>query len=103
MMRKRTKATVRRRLPEDDDWCPPEDRWPPEFKWICDVDTYYEDGSFAGGCVSPFITHAEALADAIESADETRRWNEREEQENARSDGGGVRDQAAVAEDLEAD
>jgi hypothetical protein len=79
-MQKRTKVTVRRRIPEDDTGLP-EDFWPPELVWVCDSDTWYEDGSYASGGTSPYVTWREAMDQANERVAETRQWNEREEQE----------------------
>lgn len=75
-MAQRFKARVRRRLPEDDDGCTPEDIWPPEYRWVADWDRYdAETGQFISGCTIPHETFESALAEAVTEADEVRRRN----------------------------
>lgn len=79
-MAERFKAVVRRRDESDDAGQHPEDVWPPEIRWVADWDRFdAETGNFISGCISPFETHAEALAEAITEADEVRRKNAAEE------------------------
>jgi hypothetical protein len=75
-MTERFKAIVRRRDASDDEGCTPEEIWPAELRWVADWDRFDgESGRFVSGCVSPFETHAEALAEAVAEADGVRRRN----------------------------
>lgn len=75
-MAERFKAIVRRRDAADDDGCGPDDIWPPEFRWVADWNRFDADtGQFISGCLSPFETHAEALAEAVAEAEDVRRRN----------------------------
>lgn len=73
---RRYKGVVRRRLPEDDEGATPEDIWPAEMQWILDENWFdMPDDEWSGGCTSPFLTHAEALAEAVRQADDVTRRN----------------------------
>lgn len=72
------KAKVRRRTAADDEGLDPEDVWPEELVWVMEGD-WYEAEQWSGGTLSPFATHAEALADALNEVAETRARNERRE------------------------
>ncbi len=83
-MAQRFKAQVRRRIPEDDRDCTPEDTWPPELRWVADWDRVDADtGRYISGGTSPHETWEAALAEAVHEADEVRRQNAREETRDA--------------------
>lgn len=87
VMAERFKAIVRRRGPEDDEGTTAESIWPGEFRWVADWNRWDADtGAFRSGCTSPSRTHAEALAEAIEQADEVRRRNARDADRMARAE-----------------
>ncbi|QNJ55505.1 hypothetical protein SEA_PHINKY_13 [Microbacterium phage Phinky] len=71
-------TAVRRRVPEDDQHYvhDPEGPLPDEYRWVTDTD-WWTYGIWTGGSFEPFTTFEEALANAIEIADETRGLNRR--------------------------